>query len=235
MLNIIYRLCENEADGNLRDIRPSWFNKFNCLNSFLESADWAKDKVGKIVFVHDGPEGKLLDTIPSKYEIVKIYDKDNLSSLLKTFDVANEIGGDIYFVEDDYLHTLSSIEKIAKALPRFGLVNGYDHPDRYFRTDDDYYELKICFDRESDTHWRTSESTCCTFAVKEDIYKLIEYDLRRFGLNDRGLFRHLHNKAIPLWTAIPGITSQIDLHMSPGINWEFINECYDYSILSENS
>ena len=93
MLNIIYRLCENETDGNLRDIRPEWFNKINCLRSFLDAVHNAGDLIGEVIFVHDGTEGPLfkyiIDTIENP-NIVKINHKDNLKSLLTTFDV--EIG-----------------------------------------------------------------------------------------------------------------------------------------------
>ena len=226
MLNIIYRLCENETDGNLRDIRPEWFNKINCLRSFLDAVHNAGDLIGEVIFVHDGTEGPLfkyiIDTIENP-NIVKINHKDNLKSLLTTFDVADNLEGDIYFVEDDYLHSPLSIEKIALAVKKLGLVGGYDHPDRYTRDDDAPYELKIIFDNDSDTHWRTSESTCCTWAARSDVYEQIKYDIRLYGIWDRELFRFLHRKNIPLWTSIPGLTTQVDKYMSPGINWQFIN------------
>jgi hypothetical protein len=229
MLNIIYRLCENETDGNIRDIRPPWYDKIKCLQSFLDTVKYSEQYVYSVTFVHDGPEGPLLNYINKSgwgHRVDKIYYKDNLKSLLSTLDVAEKLDGDIYFVEDDYLHKLNSIEKIAKAVKNLGLVNGYDHLDRYTRTDDAPYDLKIVFDNDSNTHWRTAESTCCTWAATADVYQQIKSDVKSFGLWDRELFRHLHRRGIPLWTAIPGLTSQIDRNMSPGVDWKEINERY---------
>jgi len=72
MLNIIYRLCEAESDGILRDIRPDWFSKQKCLKSFIDSVEHSKDLVGDVIFVHDGDGHNLLNLIPKKYKLVKI-------------------------------------------------------------------------------------------------------------------------------------------------------------------
>ena len=226
MINIIYRLCDNETDGNLRDIRPKWYNKIKCLQSFIDSVHYADGYVKSITFVHDGPSGPLLDYLKEtsyKDNIIKINYKDNLQSLLTTLDIADQLDDDIYFVEDDYLHKLESVQKIAIAVKNLGLVNGYDHLDRYTRTDDAPYDLKIVFDTDTNLHWRTAESTCCTWAATKEVYEEIKSDVRSFGLWDRELFRHLHRKGIPLWTALPGLTSQIDRNMSPGVDWEEFN------------
>ena len=225
-LNIIYRLCENETDGNLRDIRPDWFNKLTCLKSFINACTYAERNIDQLIFVHDGPTGPLYDYLMSrtwKPNILKVDHKDNLKSLLSTFDVADKLQGNIYFVEDDYIHKLDSVEKIAFAVRTLGLVGGYDHPDRYTRTDDAPYELRIVFEEWSNSHWRTSESTCCTWAARSDVYQSIKQDIRYYGIWDRELFRHFHRKGIPLWTSIPGLTTQVDKCMSPGVDWKHIS------------
>ena len=225
-LNVIYRLCENETDGNIRDIRPNWFNKTRCLRSFIEACLVAQENIKSLTFVHDGPEGPLFEYLKEYHytsKIVKVDHKDNLKSLLTTFDVADTLEGDVYFVEDDYLHKYDSVKKIALAVKNLGLVGGYDHPDRYTLNDDIPYELKIVFDKDSNTHWRTSESTCCTWAARADVYQSIKEDVRQFGIWDRELFRHFHRRGIPLWTSIPGLTTQVDTNMSPGVDWKFLN------------
>ena len=169
LLNIIYRLCEAEADGNIRDIRPSWYSKQKCLKSFLDAVEFAGDQVGRVIFVHDGDGDILFNLIPKKYEIVKIHVKNNLASLNKTFDIADEIGGSIYFVEDDYLHKPESILEIAKALPELKLVTGYDHSEKHTRRYHNEYNFDI-FKRNSGI-WETAEFACCTYAVDESIYK----------------------------------------------------------------
>jgi hypothetical protein len=220
MLNIIYRLCENEADGRLRNIRPPWFSKQKCLKSFLDSVEFAKNMINKVVFVHDGDGDILLNLIPKEFEIIKINYKSNLSSLYETLDVADRLGDDLYFVEDDYLHFTDSISKINAALPKYKLLTGYDHLRRYVDCDDMDYEKLIDFNFASNHHWRTAESTCCTYAIEKNLYKKHRQNIRDFALNDRGLFRYFHSVNTPLWTAIPGLTTQVDPYMSPGINWE---------------
>lgn len=225
-LNIIYRLCENETDGNIRDIRPEWFDKISCLQSFINAVEYAEQEIISLTFVHDGTEGPLLDYLNQskwKSNIIKVNHRDNLKSLLTTFDVADKLDGNIYFVEDDYIHKIDSVCKIAKSVRTLGLVGGYDHPDRYNKDDDVPYEFRIVFEEKSDTHWRTSESTCCTWAARSDVYQSIKNDIRVYGIWDRELFRHLHRRGIPLWTSIPGLTTQVDKCMSPGVNWKSIS------------
>lgn len=223
MLNIVYRFCDLETDGNIRDIRPRWYSKLNCMKSFLKSVEHSRDHIDNLVFVYDGDGGPQYDLIPKEFEIVKIPDRSNIGSLRKQLDIATQLGGNIYFVEDDYLHLPDSIKKIDLALPNLKLVNGYDHLDRYTRTDDIDYEKKIVFNVNSNTHWRTAEATCCTYAVEEQLYKQIEPLIRHYELSDRELFRHLHRVGVPLWTAIPGLTTQVDPFLSPGIDWEQFN------------
>jgi hypothetical protein len=224
MLNIIYRLCELETDGNIRPFRPRWYSKQNCLTSFLNSVNISKNHINSVTFVHDGGGDTLLNMIPSEFKIVKINDHSNLLSLRKTFEVASSVGGNIYFVEDDYLHLPKSIEKISQALPDLKLLTGYDHVDRYVRNDDIDYHKHVIFHRESNIHWRTSESTCCTYAVEENTYKRIEHIIKSYELQDRELFRRLHMEGVPLWTPLPGLTTQVDPCMSPGIDWEQFNK-----------
>ena len=69
MINLIYRLCENETDGNIKSVRPSWFSKEKCLKSFLNAVEFARDQIDKVIFVHDGPEGILFNQIPKEKEI----------------------------------------------------------------------------------------------------------------------------------------------------------------------
>ena len=211
-MNIIYRLCELEADGKLRDIRPKWYTKQKCLQSFLTAVENAGDAINKVIFVHDGDGDILLKMIPLKYEVIKIDVKDNLLCLLKTLDIADTLDDDIYFVEDDYLHLPDSIKEIVIAVKQLGLVNGYDHPDRYTRTDDIDYPKELKF--IGNHHWRTAEATCCTYAVEKSLFKLLSPTIRAYGLWDRGMFRYFWQAiGISLWTAVPGLTTQVDLNM----------------------
>ena len=236
MINIIYRVCENETDGNFKDCRPIWFNKLNCLKSFIISVIHAGNNVDKIIFLHDGPKGILFDFITNcniKSEIIKIDYRDQTKSLFKSVEIANHLcsttENDIYFIEDDYLHQIDSVLKLSKAVKTFGLVTGYDHLYRYIPVNppDVDYNLKIVFDTETNLHWRTTESTTHSWLTRSDIYKKISNEILNFGLWDIGLFIELHRQGIPLWSPMPGLTTQVDNLMSPGIDWEKLNKIYE--------
>ena len=231
MLDIIYRMCENESDGNNRYFRPNWYTKQNCLKSFLTALDVATHKLGRVIFLHDGPGDILLNMIPNKYEVVKIDKRRNYDSLFKAYEIADELTGDLYFVEDDYLHLPDSILKIATILPKFSLVSGYDHYSRYdpikhTGEKDIDYKVQIVFDDETNHHWRTIESVCHTFAITRELYNRAQPVIRHPECisHDRNLFRALWYNNVPLWTPVPGITTQVDPYMSPGIDWEGFNK-----------
>ena len=65
--------------------------------------------------------------------------------------------------------------------------------------------------------------------ILRDLYILldkidsIKQDIRTYGIWDRELFRHLHRRNIPLWTSIPGLTTQVDQCMSPGVDWKLLS------------
>jgi len=225
MINIIYRLCEVEMTPPFRSKRLPWFSKLNCLQSFLRSLEHSKEYVSSVTFVHDGPEGLLIQAIPEQFPIVRINACSNEGSLLATYDLAKSISGDIYYVEDDYLHLPQSIKLIALALPTLGLVTGYDHEDRYVRDDDlSYGKEKICFDIPGQHHWRTAESTTCTFAISEAMRPRVQPFADKFKLIDRTLFRKLYKKGIRLWTPIPGLVTHVDTALAPGVDWVAFNE-----------
>jgi len=239
MIDIIYRVCENETDGNFKDCRPIWFNKLNCLKSFLTSVTYAGNNVDKLFFLHDGSEGILFDYISNckiKSENIKTDFRDQYQSLYMAVEIADELNrksdNDIYFIEDDYLHKSDSVSKLSKAVKTFGLVTGYDHLYRYIPTNppDADYPLKIVFDSETNLHWRTTESTTHSWLTRSDIYKTVSKELKTYGPWDIGLFIELHKQGIPLWSPMPGLTTQVDNLMSPGIEWEkFNNEIQNFS------
>lgn len=226
--DIIYRCYEGEVDGNFKNIRPKWFNKLACLKTFLKSLEKCTSDLGEVLFVHDGIKGKVFENIPKNFNIVEINNKSNELSLLETFNLANKLSNNIYFVEDDYLHLPQSIDIILKGIQTFNLVTGYDHLDRYIRNDDltlgkDF----IAFSNKTNSHWRTSESTCCTWGCSRIYWNnFIREAAYNFKLNDREFFRFLYSKYnIRLWNPIPAVTTQVDDKLSPSINWEkFSNE-----------
>jgi hypothetical protein len=229
-IDIIYRCCEAEVKPPFKPIRPDWFDKIKCFDSFYDSCANGFDYIESVTFLHDGPKGeisKILDNqlkfvFGDKANVIYVDYCSNEKSLLKTFDIADEIlKNKVYFVEDDYLHLPNSVEIICKAVDEMGLVNGYDHLDRYIRTDDwSFNQESIIFSPSTNRHWRTAESTCCTWAATKDVWNFIKNDCRNFKLQDRELFRNLMKRGLRLYTPIPGITTQVDDKLSPGVDWK---------------
>lgn len=255
MIDIIYRLCEAETDGNIRDIRPPWYNKLNCLKSFLSdiehsyrlSLDHGRDDflIDRLVFVLDGDGGPQFNLLnewmermypdksyrhPSKQlSIHMISARSNEGSYKEVLSIASGSSSDaIYLVEDDYLHLKGSIYNIARATMDMGMCTGYDHGNRYQpaeiginTTDRTFMKEGVCFHQATGMHWRTAESTCLTFAFKQQIKDVVIAKAREHLLNDHAFWLSL--LPVRLWTPIPGLTTQVDPFMSPGVDWEKFN------------
>ncbi len=89
----------------------------------------------------------------------------NLSSLLKSFEIAKEFGSDlVFFVEDDYIHfeamleeMLASYERISSQIKRELFMCPADYPYLYMENDKSHILIG------NKRHWRTINKTLCTF------------------------------------------------------------------------
>jgi hypothetical protein len=226
MLTILYRSCDKEIKNSTRKGRPVWFDKFKSFKSLhnsIQASKWKNDI--KLITIMDGNESELSDYIKNfNYDVYFCKKFSNEGSLQFVLDFSYQFKNDnIYFIEDDYLHLECAIDHLYPAIEKFGLITGYDHMDRYVGSDD------ICANNESihyfnERHWRTCESTTCTWAVSNKMYDTVMPAAKHFLLNDRDLFRYLYVNKIKLYTPILGVSTHIhNPHMSPGINWESIN------------
>ena len=230
---IIFRCCEYTTNIIVgRHKRPEWFSKERCLNSVLSEIDSDTE----IVIVHDGPIGTFYNKCQSLgLQIIKLNGShpDVFVNNEESFRYCCRYGKDrrdydnIYLLEDDYLHRPGWENKLHDGLDNLGLLSLFDHIDRYRRTDD------ICFNQESikvinDTHWRTHESTTCTWAATKNIFDRIVDSAIREGLEDRRFFRECYNNGIRLWNPIPGYSTHCEKGgMSAGIDWKQVSELYD--------
>jgi hypothetical protein len=210
-LNMVYRGCNLEHPSEtLRLGRPSGFDKTESFYT-LHRAIKNSSIVDKIFIIIDGNKGFLSDYIESLgYEVVYIDVKSNEKSLEYCYDLALDIDDDnnIYFVEDDYWHTENAIDVINEGVNSFNLVTGYDHMDRYTRTDDITYgkeHIKL----SENYYWRTAESTTCTWAVDRSTYSKIYNIAKEELLNDRNFFRKLYHQGIKLHTPIPAVSTHL--------------------------
>jgi hypothetical protein len=225
MINIIYRFCNRQCLPWHN--RPEWFSKIKNFESIYQN--FSKPNY-RIYCIQDGDDSDLTYFIKSKnniYDFLNINFNSNASSLDFCLKFAGTIpDGDFYFVEDDYLHRLNSNIILEEGLSKFNLITLYDHLDRYTRQDD-VSKNSESIDITNSSHWRTAESTTCTWACTREIWNLIKEDAKKFNLNDRGFFRNLIQKNIRLWTPIKAYSTHcMSQYLSPFINWEKINNSY---------
>lgn len=203
MLVIIYR--SHGSDKIER--RPNLYSKVMCAQSLINSINSLPESTKvKIVNIHDGDEvpdlKNLFKANSAEYINVKMISASKsfvyaFNYVIDNFD-ENDI---IYFCEDDYFHLENAfpllMEIFSEANPDY--VTLYDHPDRYFRTDNDRKNTSSIV--TSNSHWITVESTCMTFGAKlvtllndkktfmfytkhnQNISRLLWYDLRGRILN----------------------------------------------------
>lgn len=225
MITILYRGCDLELNfPPTREGRPLWFSKINNFktihNSIINSK--FKDQI-KLIALMDGNVTNLTDLIYSLgYEVIFIKTRSNLESLKFQYNYAKNFKTDVYFLEDDYIHKENAMDHIINGVNKFKLVTGYDHSDRYTRTDDISKENESIFFYEG-IHWRTCESTTCTWAVKNELLKEVLPVAEQYLLNDREFFRHLYRCGIKLHSPIPGVSTHVhEPYMSPGTDWSLI-------------
>lgn len=218
-INIIYRGCNLESPKDpLRKGRPEGFDKTDCFYT-LHRAIENSNNIDKIFIIIDGDKGFLSDYIESLgYNITYINVRSNEKSLKYCYDLAHSLddSNNIYFIEDDYWHVENALDIINEGVENLGLVTGYDHLDRYVRTDD------ITLGKEhivltENRHWRTAESTTCTWAVSKTIFNKIFILAQQELLNDRRFFRTLISQYnIRLFTPIPSVSTHLMAdHISP--------------------
>ena len=238
MLNVIYRPCSAETDGAYirPNHRPNWYSKEKCYKSLIDSIINSKDIINTFFIFFDGNlNGTFFNYIQSTFKLLSENDikfevfPSNFGSVLGSIKNATEFGCQFdmatYFVEDDYLHLPDSIQKMYNTVQKLHVLSGYDHVDRYTRSDDIPYTLKVIFDLSSDHHWRTSESTGHSYMVSAEFIRNYKNVLMMYEhqISDRELWRYLHRIDIPLWVPIPGLVTQVDPYLAPGIDWEFVN------------
>ena len=138
----------------------------------------------------------------------------------------------IYFVENDYLHTIGSKKNLIDAF-NFDVhyVSLYDHPDCYdnlknlidFRQALDNPTKKVLLGKYS--HWITTASTTCTFAVKKKVlmedYEYFKKMCKRDIPRDHKIFTQLTNKGRLLIIPVPSLATHIETnYLAPLINWK---------------
>lgn len=152
----------------------------------------------------------------------------NSKSALYTMKLALECFPDdnYYFTEDDYLYSdighPNIVRLLSEGLEYADYCSLYDHGDKYSNFNKQpnpnltgkFGEVSEIF-RSTSIHWKLTNSTTMTFAVKGYILKndieQIEYFLKSPTPLDFQLFTFLNKKNRRIATSIPGLST----HLSP--------------------
>jgi len=245
-MHILYRCCNKELEfPPTREGRPHWFSKINCFNSIHNSYvnSRFKNDMKFTVLMQESKDGgdmpsSLYSFISDKgYEIVfhKVSHEGSSNHESKTNQIqyyqknVQPFGHDVYMVEDDYLHTNDALDCIYLGVKRFGFVTGYDCMDRYTRDDDVTSGRDYIYFHEG-KHWRTAESTTCTWAASNEMMaKILPYALH-YGIYDRIMFRHMYfQDGIRIHQPMLGVSCHVhEGLMPPGVDWECVNKQNNY-------
>lgn len=227
-IDIIYRACGKEWFPNdVRSSRPEWFSKSKCYQSAWNMTQNDPSTFSMHV-IYDGNRTGFLDFIEGMRvadgAIYKVDYGTQYGSIEFQWDYADQLTGDwIYFCEDDYLHTPDAARVILEGANKFDLLSLYDHLDRYTRNDD-RTTGKETVALTASCHWRTAESTCCTYALSRKLWNEIKDVCRKHGPNDRSFFYELIDKGIRLWTPMPGrATHCMKGYMSTLVDWDAVS------------
>lgn len=211
-MKIYYRISDNSY---LKPKLPGATKKF-CLENFL-SIFCQED----IHIICDNVNDETFNMVQSLHSNVERTALSNAGSLrhAMTLAVRNFDNEEIYFVEDDYLHFKGKnlVKVIQEGLSLMDYVTLYDHPDKY-SSDYGYGESSICF-KTKNSHWRTTVSTCMTFAVKSETLKSDWFIWDRYTQSshpyDHQIFTALaKEKDRHLALSIPGLACHMDLTYS---------------------
>lgn len=213
----------NKSVDRKKDVRPEWFSFQKCFDSLLvDNADITICLDGKI-------ENHNVDF--RGHEVIEFSggsDHASFDFLLETV-VTKDLDADtiVYLVEDDYLHRPGWENILIDAFKSFNVdyVTLYDHPDKYFAPMYNDLQSKLLVGGLS--HWRSTPSTCNTYAGKMstfkkhwDIHKMFcRPDITHDGY-DHTKFVHLWDNGSNLISCVPGYSTHCEKpFLSPLVDW----------------
>ena len=251
-IRVLYRM--NSRCGR---ISPEWFTNRSCFLNFKEN--FPNADIYAVLDNADESCIQIMEDTGTPYELNSLGNPGAYNRVLDI--VAERVGSGeydiddiIYFVENDYCHRRGSEFALLDGMSMSDYVTLYDHPDKYpescFEQDHCgvlYSDIrsKILMGRSG--HWRSTTSTCMTFATTARII-LDDNDMHRkyaktvdvpsekpnndieatytgegawkLGMHDCPIFHKLtlvRNRS--LISSIPGYSTHGDW-FSPYVNWE---------------
>lgn len=207
-MKVYYRISDNSYK---KEKIPGTSKKL-CLINFIKCFPNSD-----ITIIADNCNQNTIEMIKSVTNCpVLVTNLSNASSFDYCLDLAlqNDLDCINYFVEDDYIHKNNSELAIEEGLLKSDYVTLFDHPDKY-QSEYNYGEICKVFKTESFT-WRTTISTCMTFASKTSTLKKDSSTFKRNLFNkthpdDHIIFTNLKEKNRTLSLPIGGLAYHVDL------------------------
>lgn len=223
-IHIFYRHYNIEKTDNKG--RPAWFDYEKCFQNLLNTI---KSENIELHVVFDGNiEANFINNYKDEFTTHQIKAGNDQSSFFQTWEIAKntpmEMVDLVYFLENDYLHTLDWAEKTIELFSTYKLlhyVSLYDHNDKYFLPAYDDLLSKVFV--TSNHHWRTTPSTCGSFIITRELLEL-DYDINTSIVGDHNKFLQLtEERNRMVITPIPGLSTHcMEGLMSPTVNWSKI-------------
>jgi len=189
-----------------------------CLNSAAKAfkGDW--------IILIDKPTIELTKLVrkivPSaKIEILRYenWNDGNTGSFHRQLDIASEIDGNVYFLEDDHYLLPNAGEEIEKALARYDFVTHYLHPD-YLTSPVHKYKKNIeIIDNQV---WMECSSTVLSFGTHGKIIRDNIDMMKPYGWADQPMFEEL-TKRYTLMTPIPTLGTHMEVEWLSPYDWRF--------------
>jgi len=217
----------NGATSRKQNVRPDWFLYKKCYQS-------VKNANIDLVILLDGTKENhhfQFDDNDKVIEYIGGSDAASFKFCLDTIKDSNLKDDDIvYIIEDDYMHQPNWEVILKEAFDNFNVdyVTLYDHPDKYFLPMYEGLQSKIL--HTTSCHWRTTPSTCNTYAGKWSTFKR-HWDIHmKYCSPEHTHDGYDHTKFIDLWnqgsnliSSIPGYSTHCEMNfLSPLIDWSKI-------------
>jgi len=229
MIRVINRQW-NKANLRKQEVRPTWFSYEKCFTKFLNAYN-----IDLHILIDGNLKNHHFDILNYKsnnYHITEFQggsDADSFKFALEYLQKQNFNDEDIiYLVEDDYLHKKDWEIVLENVFKEYNIdyVTLYDHPDKYFAPM--YKSLEASLLVSKDCHWRTTPSTCNTYAGKWKTFKKHWEIHWKFCQPEFTHDGYDHSKFISLWQNGSNLISPIPTYsthceknfLSPLIDWE---------------
>lgn len=248
-LTVILRTClRSKLDEGIKDFTRICGSDrramvLKCLQSLVNSINHSSAEV-KLIILDDNSDADFLEEVHaiSNAEIIMLAPPDDMPSFnfsaFRQFQVASEVEGLVYSVEDDYLHTEDAIETMINAHAYLSgrfyndtvMVFPFDCPFRYEQGKEEPTILL----HDGSRYWRQVNATTNTFltmgsTIKKHFDVFSKLALEYPNVNEQHTINKLYkrfgteNGSITVFNPIPSVAYHLSyaspVEIKTPVNW----------------